>query len=84
MDSKITVDREARVASPQAGAALTDDARDAARYRWLREQHWNEATLFVVAGGQYVVRLGTDCPSRERLDAAIDEAMATAQPASGG
>lgn len=48
------------------------DAEDAVRYRWLRERHWNESTLFVVAGHHSLVRLGTDCPSDERLDAAID------------
>ncbi|MFM0058508.1 hypothetical protein PQR64_23080 [Paraburkholderia phytofirmans] len=63
--------------------ALTDNARDAARYRWLRRQQWNEADMFVVAGSKLQVRLGTDCPSLVRLDDAIDAAMVTAQPASG-
>ena len=49
---------------------------DADRYRWLRQRHWNESALFVVAGHHSVVRLGTDCPNDERLDAAIDEARA--------
>lgn len=49
--------------------------KDAERYQWLRNQHWNESTLFVVAGGWSVVALGVDCPSGERLDAAIDAAM---------
>lgn len=49
---------------------------DAGRYRWLREQNWNESTLFVVAGHHSLVRLGTDCPAGERLDAAIDAARA--------
>ncbi|MFM0405250.1 hypothetical protein [Paraburkholderia dipogonis] len=64
--------------------ALTDDARDAARYRWLRQQHWNEADMFVVAGSKSQVRLGADCPSLVRLDDVIDAAIATAQSASGG
>lgn len=54
----------------------TTDAKDAARYRWLRAQHWNESTLFVVAGHHSLVRLGTECPSGELLDAAIDAAIA--------
>ncbi|MFL9899030.1 hypothetical protein PQR71_12850 [Paraburkholderia fungorum] len=68
----------------QTQVALTDDARDAARYRWLRRQHWNEAEMFVVAGSKSQVRVGTDCPSLVRLDDAIDAALAAAQPASGG
>ncbi|WGY69866.1 hypothetical protein KEC55_07835 [Burkholderia cepacia] len=62
---------------PEPRAKVTDDdKRDAERYRWLRQQHWNESTLFVVAGHHSLVRLGTDCPSDERLDAAIDAASA--------
>ncbi|CAE6899696.1 hypothetical protein [Paraburkholderia domus] len=67
----------------QTERALTDEARDAARYRWLRRQHWNEADMFVVAGSKSQVRLGTDCPSLVRLDDAIDAALTAAQPASG-
>jgi len=52
-----------------------EDKRDAERYRWLRKRHWNDSTLFVVAGHHSLVRLGTDCPSDERLDEAIDAAM---------
>lgn len=56
-----------------------EDARDAKRYRWLRERHWNESTLFVVAGHHSLVRLGTDCPSDDRLDAVIDAAMSASR-----
>ena len=62
--------------------APTDDARDATRYRWLREQHWNEADMAVVCHPKKSVKLGFDCPSGQRLDEAIDAAMSTAQPAS--
>lgn len=48
---------------------------DADRYRWLREQHWNEADVFVIAGSKSQVHLGTDCPRLDRLDAAIDAAL---------
>jgi len=51
------------------------DAIDAARYRWLRRQHWNTGKLAVVVDPKNAVRLGHDCPSNDRLDAAIDEAM---------
>ncbi len=54
----------------------SQDAEDAARYRWLREQHWNEADFCVVRDPRRAVRLGHDCPSLERLDAAIDAARA--------
>lgn len=53
---------------------MDQDALDAARYRWLREQHWYDAQLCVVAGPKQAVKLGHDCPSGERLDAAIDAA----------
>ncbi|RKP56399.1 hypothetical protein [Pararobbsia silviterrae] len=59
-----------------AQAADRLNARDAARYRWLREQQWNESELFVVAGGKSRVHYGTDCPTDERLDEAIDTAIA--------
>ena len=48
---------------------------DAERYRWLRNQNWTQRGLFVVSAGQRdVVRLGTNCPSLELLDDAIDAA----------
>lgn len=52
---------------------------DAARYRWLRERDWFVGPLCIVRDPQIVLQqpymLGRDCPSRERLDAAIDAAM---------
>jgi hypothetical protein len=54
--------------------------RDAERYRWLREQHWNEADMAVVFYPKKSVKLGFDCPSLDRLDAAIDAARATSSP----
>lgn len=56
-----------------------EDLEHAARYRWLRQQHWENARIFVVAGSKEQVRLGTDCPSDERLDAMIDAARAEGQ-----
>lgn len=49
--------------------------KDAARYRWLRSQNWNDGLLAVVVNPKAAVRLGHDCPSLYRLDEAIDEAM---------
>jgi hypothetical protein len=48
---------------------------DAARYRWLRTQQWNSGCLCVVATPRVSVKLGSDCPSMERLDELIDDAM---------
>jgi len=49
---------------------------DAARYEWLRRQHWSDASMCVVMKPRSAVRLGHDCPAVDRLDAAIDAAMA--------
>lgn len=48
---------------------------DAARYRWLRTQAWHSGPLCVVATPRVAVKLGSDCPSMERLDKIIDDAM---------
>lgn len=48
---------------------------DAARYRWLRRQYWNESKLAVVLNPREAVRLGYDLPSLDRLDDMIDENM---------
>lgn len=54
------------------------DAEDAARYRLLREMDWFDSPLCVVRDPKKNVRFGTDCPSRDRLDAAIDAAIRSA------
>lgn len=61
-------------------AAVTETAEestalDAARYRWLRAQHWNTSKIFVVSDMKANVRTGTYCPSEKLLDAHIDSAM---------
>jgi hypothetical protein len=61
--------------APTLPGAGGGDALDAARYRWLREQNWNNCDLCVVVNPKDTVRLGSDCPSGDRLDAAIDAAM---------
>lgn len=49
--------------------------KDAERHRWLRNQNWTQRGLFVVSAEQRdVVMVGTNCPSQELLDAAIDAA----------
>ena len=54
--------------------------RDARRYRWLRAQNWTLNTLTVVSHPKEVVRVGAFCPSEDRLDDAIDEAMRKPPP----
>ncbi len=50
--------------------------KDAARYRWLRMQHWSESELAVVKNPKQAVVLGYECPSSDRLDAEIDAQIA--------
>lgn len=63
---------------PEGPAVDATDARDAERYRWLRQQDWFDGELCVLRDPKKVltngVGLGSDCPSRERLDDAIDAA----------
>lgn len=61
------------------GAEIAELRKDAERYRWLRSQHWSNGGITVVANSKDAVRLGHDCPSHERLDAAIDKARAIRQ-----
>jgi hypothetical protein len=65
-------DFQKRIAAPPAQTALTDDARDAARYRWLRE---------------YFVTIDMTYPKQNyrlaALDEFIDAALTAAQSASG-
>ena len=49
--------------------------RDAERYRWLRMADWWDSPVCVIKDPKSQARLGSDCPSRDRLDAAIDAAM---------
>lgn len=49
--------------------------RDADRYRWLRAQHWTDNTIAAVSRPKDAIKLGNYCPSEERLDDLIDEAM---------
>lgn len=50
--------------------------KDALRYRALREMNWCYGPLAVVANPYGKIKLGSDCPSRERLDSVLDEATA--------
>ncbi|MEW6316263.1 MAG: hypothetical protein AB1670_07710 [Pseudomonadota bacterium] len=54
--------------------------KDAERYRWLRMADWWDSPLCAVRNPAKQVKLGSDCPSRDRLDDAIDAALQGAQP----
>lgn len=45
------------------------------RYNFLREQQWNTSPIAVVKYPKDNVKLGSDCPSMERLDEIIDVCM---------
>ena len=72
-DRKRTALTAAKQAQPER--APSDDKLNADRYRWLREQHWNDSKFAVVSNPKTAVNLGSICPSRELLDAAIDAAI---------
>lgn len=54
---------------------LQEAEKDAERYRWLRNQHWDGSEIFVIKDDRTRIRLGTYCPSNEMLDTEIDAAM---------
>lgn len=56
------------------------DHVDAERYRWLRSRHHSDSPLCVVSNPQESVKPGKDCPSLDRLDDMIDEAMGKLSP----
>lgn len=55
-------------------------SEDSARYRKLRNEHWSNGRVAVVANPKEVVRLGSYCPSGERLDQFIDTFVPSAPP----
>lgn len=63
------------MARQQHTPTQSDQAKNAARYEWLREQHWSDGTMCVVTDPKESVKLGSNCPSRALLDEAIDLAM---------
>lgn len=54
--------------------------KDAERYRWLRMADWWNSPLCVIRDPKQQAKPGTDCPSRDRLDEAIDAAQQGAKP----
>lgn len=82
--SRSTMFARALLAASPKAEPVSEDKRDAARYRWLREQDWFSGPLCVLRDPKRVltsgIGLGADCPSRSRLDTAIDELSATTSP----
>ncbi len=54
--------------------------KDAARYRWLRAQHWDTSKVAVVMYPKKNITLGSYCPFDHLLDELIDEEMTNAKP----
>ncbi|PNG11892.1 ead/Ea22-like family protein [Stutzerimonas stutzeri] len=48
---------------------------NAARYEWLRLADWWRHPICVIRNPKEQAKLGSDCPSGERLDEAVDAAM---------
>ncbi|KJJ61525.1 hypothetical protein RT21_20005 [Pseudomonas sp. 10B238] len=70
-----------RVSDYEALLAERDAAqKDAERYRWLRMADWWNSPLCVIRDPKQQAKPGTDCPSRDRLDEAIDAAQQGEQP----
>lgn len=74
-DAEKAIAESERLAS---GGGASADARDAARYRWLRE------SAHTVAWNGYVEWNLTTGDDREAFDAAVDEAMGVAPVSAGG
>lgn len=68
----------------QLMAECNELRQDAERYRALREMNWCDGPLAVVADPYSRIKLGSDCPSHERLDEAVDSIMAKAASADAG
>jgi hypothetical protein len=49
--------------------------KDAERYRWLRQQHWESGKFGVVENPKEAIKLGRFAPSGLQLDEAIDNEM---------
>ena len=48
--------------------------KDAERYRWLRAADWWRSPLCAISNPKKQAKLGSDCPSGDRLDAQVDAA----------
>ena len=67
----------------QVALAVAEYKKDAERYRWLRMCNWHESSICVVTHPKNSVRLGHVCPSEDRLDKAIDDAISSTEQTKG-
>ncbi|MBD1590231.1 ead/Ea22-like family protein [Pseudomonas typographi] len=58
--------------------------KDAERYRWFRNQHWDGSAICAVVDPKQSTKLGAYCPSEKLLDEAIDAALTMSKEASHG
>jgi len=65
-------------------ARVAELEANAARYEWLRSQHWDEGKLCVVMAPKISVKLGSPCPSMGILDETIDSFIREKDPANEG
>lgn len=75
----VVLEEDHEKALAQVRAEVEALRMDAGRYRALREMNWCHGPLAVVADPYSRIKLGSDCPSRDRLDDAIDDAMAAGE-----
>jgi len=64
-----------RLKGPDFTEELAALRKDAERYRWLRLADWWRSPICVIRNPKEQAKLGTDCPTGERLDDAIDAAI---------
>lgn len=80
MPADVTLHAEAQALVDRLTAERDAALADANRYRWLRDQDWFDGPLCVLRDPKKTLTsgagLGADCPSRDRLDSAIDAALA--------
>jgi hypothetical protein len=61
-----------RFANGEREVNASSDAKDAERWRTFRELTWDTSPVCAVADPKDAVKLGCDCPSRDRLEAMVD------------
>ncbi|MGY2162166.1 hypothetical protein HX799_07535 [Pseudomonas tolaasii] len=64
-----------RLTGPAFAEELTALRKDAERYQWLRMADWWQSPICAIQNPKEQAKLGSDCPSGERLDEAVDAAM---------
>lgn len=70
-------------AAPATPAVDAETVQRAARYSWLREQHWHDSGIAVVRQPKQAIKPGYDCPSGARLDEFCDAGISAQAAAKG-